>query len=77
MIKINFTSDQYVFALGRNGTMYCKGLEIITWQKNPFMDNSIRIYPLNTKGSCSSCYIDIPRSEIPNLIIELQKLVQG
>jgi hypothetical protein len=77
----NFESIQFpdpiseeanTFYNGRNGFAYCRGIELMRMEHGDL--NAIRLYPLNSKGSTSSCYVDIPRSEIPNLISKLQSM---
>lgn len=57
-------------ALGRNGTMYCKSLSIMTG------NNSENIYfePVNSRNKTGVCYIMFPVEKIDELIEVLKEI---
>ena len=55
---------------GRNGYGHLTGIQITKY------NGYVCIYPTNTKGSSSSCYLEIPVGDIPDVIqalIEVHK----
>jgi hypothetical protein len=58
-------------AQGRNGTMYCRGVElwISGWSKE-----RIRLTPINSKDMLGNCFIDIAVDDVDKIIETLQEL---
>jgi len=65
-------------ALGRNGTMMCKGINLLPYNKLredvrfPHSNKFLEISPINSKGNVGRCYIQIPKEMIPEIIVQLQ-----
>lgn len=61
-------------AQGRNGTMYCWGLEfwISGWSKD-----RIRLTPINSKGLLGNCFIDLAVDDIDEICKNLQELKEA
>ena len=57
---IMFKNPDNMFYLGRNGTGYCKGVEIWAFGTNT---KEFIIQPINSKGDSARCKIEIPRED--------------
>lgn len=56
---------------GRNGYFKCLGIGI-----DSFQDDRIAIYPITSKNLPGRCEIQVEKDKIPELIKQLQKVIQ-
>lgn len=74
-----------LMALGRNGFMWCNGLDIDTYALSKYYKEQeeiksskippfIAIRPINSKEHTGRCYIEIPMYKLPQLIIVLEEI---
>ncbi len=60
-------------SLGRNGTMRTKGVDMY---QTVFMDNAVRIYPINSKGNMGRCSICIPAEDVQKVCATMLSLAK-
>lgn len=53
---------------GRNGMSKCEGLELLA------MSDFVLLSPLNSRGTTSACFIEIPPERLGEFIEALQKM---
>ncbi len=73
MAQIKY-DDNYSF-MGRNGVFKVKGLDIDSDYNYSGDYPKVTLYPITSRGTIASCYIEIPKNKIQELIDELQKLI--
>jgi len=73
-VTINFKNKVTAAeALGRNGTMECRGLDMCLsnyYKQEPV----IQITPVNSKGGLGRCYIEVPMEDIDAVIDALTQM---
>jgi hypothetical protein len=57
-------------AMGRNGMSYCIVMKINDYK------HIVTIFPFNSKGNATNCFIDIPRGHLQEVIEELTRIAK-
>ncbi len=74
MSKIKF--KRTCTAMGRNGTSHCVGVELFYSSRideNNCSFNVVSISPINSQGTITNCWIEIPYDNLGQIIKDLQE----